>query len=140
MAARNAQRGSQVTLFLWRKAHAEHYKECVGSVLLLWTPQVRRDGAAEGGGSGYSLHVDKPEGLQRVGVSTDFAFCKGKRKVGAALRVWVCGGGGGGGGGCGASAPRVGPSPLHAAALLPVRVGTCRHPRSGLGLPAGDAS
>jgi hypothetical protein len=78
-----------VTLFLWRKAHAEHYKEGVGSVLLLWSPQVKRDGAAEGGGSSYSLHVDKPEGLQRVGVASDFAFCKGKRKVGLVRALWA---------------------------------------------------
>eukprot|EP00198_Chlamydomonas_reinhardtii_P003270 XP_001692606.1 predicted protein [Chlamydomonas reinhardtii] len=31
--------GKQVTLFLWRKAAAEHYKEVEGSLLLLWSPQ-----------------------------------------------------------------------------------------------------
>ncbi|GFR44093.1 hypothetical protein Agub_g5228, partial [Astrephomene gubernaculifera] len=35
--------GKQVTLFLWRKAAAEHYKEMEGSLLLIWSPQVRRD-------------------------------------------------------------------------------------------------
>lgn len=32
--------GKQVTLFLWRNAHAEHYKELQGAVLLLSAPQV----------------------------------------------------------------------------------------------------
>lgn len=35
---------SQVTLFLWRKAASEHYKELEGSLLLLWSPQVWKYG------------------------------------------------------------------------------------------------
>ncbi|KAG2429828.1 hypothetical protein HXX76_010611 [Chlamydomonas incerta] len=78
--------GKQVTLFLWRKAAAEHYKEVEGSLLLLWSPQVRADsgggGGGGGGGAGFSLHVDKPEQLQRPGLAADFAFCRGTRKDG----------------------------------------------------------
>ncbi|GLI67277.1 hypothetical protein VaNZ11_011461 [Volvox africanus] len=72
--------GKQITLFLWRKAASEHYKEPEGSLLLLWSPQVRRDEG--GGGGGYSLHIDKPEMLQRPGMSTDFGLCRGTRKDG----------------------------------------------------------
>ncbi|GIL66998.1 hypothetical protein Vafri_20375, partial [Volvox africanus] len=72
--------GKQVTLFLWRKAASEHYRELEGSLLLLWSPQVRRDEG--GGGGGYSLHIDKPEMLQRPGMSTDFGLCRGTRKDG----------------------------------------------------------
>lgn len=32
----------QVTLFLWRKAASDLYKEAEGSLLLLWSPQVRK--------------------------------------------------------------------------------------------------
>ncbi|EFJ48590.1 hypothetical protein VOLCADRAFT_104648 [Volvox carteri f. nagariensis] len=78
--------GKQVSLFLWRKAASEHYKESEGSVLLLWSPQVRRDegggAGGGGGGAGYSLHIDKPEMLQRPGMSADFGLCRGTRKDG----------------------------------------------------------
>ncbi|GIM03779.1 hypothetical protein Vretimale_8395, partial [Volvox reticuliferus] len=75
--------GKQVTLFLWRKAASEHYKELEGSLMLLWSPQVRRDeGGSGSGGAGYSLHIDKPEMLQRPGMSADFGLCRGTRKDG----------------------------------------------------------
>ncbi|KAG2496313.1 hypothetical protein HYH03_005546 [Edaphochlamys debaryana] len=75
--------GKQLTLFLWRKAAQEHYKEAEGSVLLLWSPQVRKDeGGGGGNGPGLSLHVDKPELLQRPGMSPDFGFCRGIKKDG----------------------------------------------------------
>ncbi len=34
----------QVTLFLWRKAASDLYKEAEGSLLLLWSPQVSGNG------------------------------------------------------------------------------------------------
>ncbi|GLC45203.1 minichromosome maintenance- protein [Pleodorina starrii] len=74
--------GKQVTLFLWRTAASDHYKEAEGSLLLLWSPQVRRDEGGGGGGAGFSLHIDKPEMLQRPGMSADFGMCRGTRKDG----------------------------------------------------------
>lgn len=67
-------------------------RRCTGTAA---RPQVRADsgaGGGGGGGGGFSLHIDKPEQMQRPGLAADFAFCRGIRKVRVGGAGWQLGG------------------------------------------------
>ncbi|KAK9822065.1 hypothetical protein WJX74_004625 [Apatococcus lobatus] len=76
--------GSQATLFLFGDAHATCYMQTEGSVLAILDGKVKkgRDGQP-------SLSISSDLQLIRVGTSSDFGFCQGRKRDGQPCRNTV---------------------------------------------------
>ncbi|GAX84370.1 hypothetical protein CEUSTIGMA_g11792.t1 [Chlamydomonas eustigma] len=81
---------STTTLFLFGQAQKELYKECEGSVYILYNAKYSKESGGGGyGRPGFSLTVDKPQQVQRIGSSPDLGKCSGTKKDGTRCSVPV---------------------------------------------------
>ncbi|XVF67928.1 hypothetical protein PTKIN_Ptkin10aG0161800 [Pterospermum kingtungense] len=74
-----------VSLFLFGDAYQQNCKEQAGTVFALFSCAVRKDPK----GSGFSLSVNAPNQILKIGSSADYGVCKGKRKDGMACTVII---------------------------------------------------
>uniref|UniRef100_A0ACD5ZF57 Uncharacterized protein n=3 Tax=Avena sativa TaxID=4498 RepID=A0ACD5ZF57_AVESA len=74
---------SEVSVFLFGDAHIYYFGGAVGDVFALFNGNVRIDK----GGKGFSVSVNSVGQMMKMGVSTDFSICKGKRKDGMACTM-----------------------------------------------------
>uniref|UniRef100_A0A6N2L4A8 Uncharacterized protein n=1 Tax=Salix viminalis TaxID=40686 RepID=A0A6N2L4A8_SALVM len=69
---------SSISLFLFGDAYHQNCKEQAGTVFALFNCTVRKDNV----GTGFSLSVFSADQMLKMGTSTDYGVCKGKRKDG----------------------------------------------------------
>ncbi|OMO74513.1 Zinc finger, Mcm10/DnaG-type [Corchorus capsularis] len=74
-----------VSLFLFGDAYQQHCSEQAGTVFALFSCNVRKDNK----GSGFSLSVNAPNQILKIGSSADYGVCKGKRKDGMACTLVI---------------------------------------------------
>ncbi|XP_078173268.1 minichromosome maintenance 10 isoform X1 [Carex rostrata] len=77
--------GSEVSVFLFDGSHTYFSGEPVGAVFAFCNSTVRRDNT----GKGFSMAVSSASQIVKLGVSADFAICKGKRKDGMACSMVI---------------------------------------------------
>ncbi|XP_022098764.1 protein MCM10 homolog [Acanthaster planci] len=70
-----------ITIFLFSKAHDNHWKTVQGSVIGLLNASIMPP-KDNGQDEGVSLSIDHPDKLLLLGTSKDFGHCRGKRKDG----------------------------------------------------------
>ncbi|EEF31558.1 conserved hypothetical protein [Ricinus communis] len=66
-----------ISLFLFGDAYQQNCKEQAGTVFALFNCTVRKDNTG-----GFSLSLYSPNQVLKMGTSTDYGVCKGKRKDG----------------------------------------------------------
>ncbi|XAR72701.1 hypothetical protein NMG60_11019431 [Bertholletia excelsa] len=74
-----------ISVFLFGDAYQRHSKDEVGKVFALFNCGVRKDNM----GQGFSLSVYSAGQILKIGTSSDFGVCKGKRKDGMACTLVI---------------------------------------------------
>ncbi|KAF8405420.1 hypothetical protein HHK36_010326 [Tetracentron sinense] len=74
-----------ISVFLFGDAYQKNWKEQAGTVFALFNCGIRKD--AEG--KGFSLSVYSAGQILKMGISTDYGVCKGKRKDGMACTLII---------------------------------------------------
>ncbi|ONK64500.1 uncharacterized protein A4U43_C07F26720 [Asparagus officinalis] len=68
---------TNVSVFLFGDAYTMNSNEPVGAVFALFNASLRKDAS-----NGFSLSVYSASNISKIGTSTDYGICKGKRKDG----------------------------------------------------------
>ncbi|GAV62905.1 zf-primase domain-containing protein [Cephalotus follicularis] len=76
---------STISIFLFGDAYQQNCREQAGTVFALFNCTVRKDTT----GTGFSLSVQSPNQMLKMGTSVDYGVCKGRRKDGMACPVII---------------------------------------------------
>ncbi|KAJ3692810.1 hypothetical protein LUZ60_011905 [Juncus effusus] len=77
--------GFEIPVFLFNDSHLNFSNDSVGTVFALFNANVKRDNS----GKGFVLSIYSANQMIKMGISADFAICKGKRKDGLSCTMTI---------------------------------------------------